>query len=86
MFDRRNLTSGGVGSPVHKFEGHNAAVLCVQVSEIFLAIFLIFLIFCLIFKKSFFVGFAFTDIYNVLVSSGLQTSHPSLEVLLRMAF
>ncbi|KAF5935214.1 hypothetical protein HYC85_026343 [Camellia sinensis] len=31
MFDRRSLTSGGVGSPVHKFEGHKAAVLCVQV-------------------------------------------------------
>ncbi|KAL3528627.1 hypothetical protein ACH5RR_007949 [Cinchona calisaya] len=30
MFDRRNLTSGGVGSPVHTFEGHSAAVLCVQ--------------------------------------------------------
>ncbi|CAL5442853.1 unnamed protein product [Camellia sinensis] len=30
MFDRRSLTSGGVGSPVHKFEGHKAAVLCVQ--------------------------------------------------------
>ncbi|KAB1218430.1 WD-40 repeat-containing protein MSI4 [Morella rubra] len=30
MFDRRNLASGEVGSPVHKFEGHNAAVLCVQ--------------------------------------------------------
>ncbi|KAK0598850.1 hypothetical protein LWI29_038570 [Acer saccharum] len=30
MFDRRNLTSGGVGSPIHTFEGHNAAVLCVQ--------------------------------------------------------
>ncbi|KAG8367241.1 hypothetical protein BUALT_Bualt16G0052100 [Buddleja alternifolia] len=30
MFDRRNLTSNGVGSPVHKFEGHSAAVLCVQ--------------------------------------------------------
>ncbi|XP_021293976.1 WD-40 repeat-containing protein MSI4-like isoform X1 [Herrania umbratica] len=30
MFDRRNLTSGGIGSPVHKFEGHSAAVLCVQ--------------------------------------------------------
>ncbi|XP_068651904.1 WD-40 repeat-containing protein MSI4-like [Aristolochia californica] len=30
MFDRRNLTSGGIGSPVHKFEGHKAAVLCVQ--------------------------------------------------------
>ncbi|OMO66274.1 hypothetical protein COLO4_30660 [Corchorus olitorius] len=28
MFDRRNLTSGGVGSPVNKFEGHSAAVLC----------------------------------------------------------
>ncbi|CAA2992133.1 WD-40 repeat-containing MSI4-like [Olea europaea subsp. europaea] len=30
MFDRRNLTNGGVGSPVHIFEGHSAAVLCVQ--------------------------------------------------------
>ncbi|XP_073150742.1 WD-40 repeat-containing protein MSI4 [Henckelia pumila] len=30
MFDRRTLTSDGVGSPVHKFEGHTAAVLCVQ--------------------------------------------------------
>ncbi|KAJ6816613.1 nucleosome/chromatin assembly factor group C [Iris pallida] len=30
MFDRRNLTSGGVGAPVHKFEGHTSAVLCVQ--------------------------------------------------------
>lgn len=30
MFDRRNLTSGGVGSPVHIFNGHNSAVLCVQ--------------------------------------------------------
>uniref|UniRef100_A0A803KQD5 Lipoxygenase domain-containing protein n=1 Tax=Chenopodium quinoa TaxID=63459 RepID=A0A803KQD5_CHEQI len=28
MFDRRNLTSDGVGSPVHKFEGHKAVVLC----------------------------------------------------------
>jgi len=32
VFDRRNLTSNGVGSPVYKFEGHRAAVLCVQVS------------------------------------------------------
>ena len=31
MFDRRNLTSNGVGTPVYKFEGHKAAVLCVQV-------------------------------------------------------
>ncbi|CAA7027542.1 unnamed protein product [Microthlaspi erraticum] len=30
VFDRRNLTSNGVGSPVYKFEGHKAAVLCVQ--------------------------------------------------------
>lgn len=30
MFDRRNLNPGGVGAPVHKFEGHSAAVLCVQ--------------------------------------------------------
>uniref|UniRef100_A0A6N2N5E1 Histone-binding protein RBBP4-like N-terminal domain-containing protein n=1 Tax=Salix viminalis TaxID=40686 RepID=A0A6N2N5E1_SALVM len=30
LFDRRNLNPGGVGAPVHKFEGHSAAVLCVQ--------------------------------------------------------
>ncbi|KAL8171644.1 hypothetical protein V2J09_023448 [Rumex salicifolius] len=30
MFDRRSLTSSGVGLPVHKFEGHEAPVLCVQ--------------------------------------------------------
>ncbi|XP_021754520.1 WD-40 repeat-containing protein MSI4-like [Chenopodium quinoa] len=30
MFDRRNLTAGGVGAPVHKFQGHNDPVLCVQ--------------------------------------------------------
>ncbi|KAL6005951.1 WD-40 repeat-containing protein msi4 [Asimina triloba] len=30
MFDRRTLTSGGIGSPVYKFESHKAAVLCVQ--------------------------------------------------------
>ncbi|KAJ9568474.1 hypothetical protein OSB04_004440 [Centaurea solstitialis] len=30
LFDRRSLTSNGVGSPVHIFTNHNAAVLCVQ--------------------------------------------------------
>ncbi|XP_071723057.1 WD-40 repeat-containing protein MSI4-like [Rutidosis leptorrhynchoides] len=30
VFDRRNLTSDGGGSPVYKFEGHKAPVLCVQ--------------------------------------------------------
>ncbi|EMS49693.1 WD-40 repeat-containing protein MSI4 [Triticum urartu] len=30
MWDRRNLGPGGAGSPIHKFEGHKAAVLCVQ--------------------------------------------------------
>ncbi|XP_042060736.1 WD-40 repeat-containing protein MSI4-like [Salvia splendens] len=30
MFDRRNITANGIGSPVHKFAGHKAAVLCVQ--------------------------------------------------------
>ncbi|PWZ54842.1 Tubulin beta-1 chain [Zea mays] len=30
MWDRRNLGSGGAGSPIHKFEGHKAVVLCVQ--------------------------------------------------------
>ncbi|KAL8231616.1 hypothetical protein R6Q57_001394 [Mikania cordata] len=30
LFDRRNLTSDGVGSPVHKFEEHKAPVLCIQ--------------------------------------------------------
>lgn len=36
MFDRRNLTINGVGSPVHKFQGHDASVLCVQVSISFI--------------------------------------------------
>ncbi|XP_024965950.1 WD-40 repeat-containing protein MSI4-like [Cynara cardunculus var. scolymus] len=31
LFDRRNLTANGVGSPIHIFENHSAAVLCVQV-------------------------------------------------------
>nr|XP_043627707.1 WD-40 repeat-containing protein MSI4-like [Erigeron canadensis] len=30
MFDRRNLTTNGVASPVHKFQDHKAPVLCVQ--------------------------------------------------------
>ncbi|XP_061371103.1 WD-40 repeat-containing protein MSI4-like [Gastrolobium bilobum] len=30
MFDRRNLNHAGVASPVYKFAGHDAAVLCVQ--------------------------------------------------------
>ncbi|KAF5816883.1 putative transcription factor WD40-like family [Helianthus annuus] len=30
MFDRRNLTGNGIGSPIHIFENHKAAVLCVQ--------------------------------------------------------
>lgn len=33
MFDRRNLTSDGVASPVHKFVEHKAPVLCVQVFD-----------------------------------------------------
>jgi hypothetical protein len=30
MWDRRNLGPEGAGTPIHKFEGHKAAVLCVQ--------------------------------------------------------
>ncbi|GAA0185518.1 hypothetical protein LIER_32806 [Lithospermum erythrorhizon] len=30
LFDRRNLTTDGAGLPVHTFEGHTEAVLCVQ--------------------------------------------------------
>ncbi|GJZ94327.1 WD40 repeat-containing protein MSI4-like protein [Tanacetum coccineum] len=30
LFDRRNLTTNGIGSPIHIFENHTAAVLCVQ--------------------------------------------------------
>ncbi|KAL0694122.1 hypothetical protein Bca4012_061302 [Brassica carinata] len=30
LYDRRKLTSDGVGTPIYKFEGHKAAVLCVQ--------------------------------------------------------
>ncbi|KAL0415104.1 UNVERIFIED_CONTAM: WD-40 repeat-containing protein MSI4 [Sesamum latifolium] len=33
MYDRRKLTSGGVQSPIHIFEGHAAAVLCVQIGN-----------------------------------------------------
>ena len=44
MFDRRNLTSGGVGSPIHKFEGHTAAVLCVQVQKFLCRIVQLFII------------------------------------------
>lgn len=40
MFDRRNLTSGGIGAPIYKFEGHKAAVLCVQVVMCFVFLFL----------------------------------------------
>lgn len=40
MFDRRNLSSNGVGSPIYKFEGHRAAVLCVQVLMNLLVVFL----------------------------------------------
>lgn len=39
MFDRRNLTSDGVGSPVHKFEDHKAPVLCVQVIRLIVGFF-----------------------------------------------
>ncbi|KAJ0432476.1 putative transcription factor WD40-like family [Helianthus annuus] len=31
MFDRRNLTANGIGSPIHIFENHKATVLCVHV-------------------------------------------------------
>ncbi|KAK9682892.1 hypothetical protein RND81_10G104600 [Saponaria officinalis] len=30
LFGRRNLSASGVGSPVHKFQGHDAPVLCIQ--------------------------------------------------------
>lgn len=30
MFDRRKLSGSGQGTPVHKFQGHSSAVLCVQ--------------------------------------------------------
>lgn len=36
MFDRRNMTTNGIGSPVHKFSGHKAAVLCVQVLHMYI--------------------------------------------------
>ncbi|KAI3856585.1 hypothetical protein MKW92_048212, partial [Papaver armeniacum] len=32
MFVLRNLTADGVGTPIYKFDGHKAAVLCVQAS------------------------------------------------------
>ncbi|MFS7960494.1 hypothetical protein Hanom_Chr08g00703791 [Helianthus anomalus] len=45
MFDRRNLTSDGVGSPVHKFEEHKAPVLCVQVLLFYLYSLFIYIFF-----------------------------------------
>ncbi|KAL0341892.1 UNVERIFIED_CONTAM: Transmembrane 9 superfamily member 7 [Sesamum calycinum] len=39
MYDRRKLTSGGVQSPIHIFEGHAAAVLCVQWSPMKASVF-----------------------------------------------
>ncbi|XP_076954630.1 WD-40 repeat-containing protein MSI4-like [Bidens hawaiensis] len=42
LFDRQNLTSIGVGSPVHIFANHNAAVLCVQVLTFWSLFFLLF--------------------------------------------
>lgn len=78
MFDRRKLTSDGVGSPIHKFEGHSAAVLCVQVS----------MLPDYIFRTGvyFFLFWVMFNISNSFVSSGLLTSHQSLEVLQRMEF
>lgn len=81
MFDRRNLTSDGVGAPIHKFEGHKAAVLCVQVLTVQHVMF--FLISCtfyevhLLLELLVFITFIF--------SSGLQTNLLSLGVLLKMA-
>ncbi|GJX49860.1 WD40 repeat-containing protein MSI4-like protein [Tanacetum coccineum] len=33
LFDHRNLTTNGTGSPVHIFKNHTAAVLCVRIGE-----------------------------------------------------
>lgn len=79
MFDRRKLTSDGVGSPIHKFEGHSAAVLCVQVSMLPDYIFRTEVYF-------FFLFWVMFNISNSFVSSGLLTIHQSLEVLQRMEF
>lgn len=79
MFDRRKLTSDGVGSSIHKFEGHSAAVLCVQVSMLPDYIFRTEVYF-------FFLFWVMFNISNSFVSSGLLTSHQSLEVLQRMEF
>ena len=83
LFDRRNLNPGGVGTPVHKFEGHSAAVLCVQVWKLFclLAQFLI------VFYLSQYKLYLFSVISDkVIVSSGLQINRLSLALLQRMAF
>lgn len=91
MFDRRNLTSNGVGSPVYKFEGHKAAVLCVQVLINLPFLFLSFP--CFYFEKSFLevhllaVKCSCNRVFIKSVhsfSSGLQISHLCLEVLQKM--
>lgn len=43
LFDRRSLTSNGVGSPIHIFQHHKAAVLCVQVLSWFVLFHLLLL-------------------------------------------
>lgn len=81
MFDRRSLTSGGVGIPVHTFEDHTAAVLCVQVLQHFM-----FLFFFSLFGWVVLWSFGFSGVTKEFIRySGHQTSHLSLEVLQKMA-
>lgn len=77
MYDRRNLTSGGVGSPVHIFEGHSAAVLCVQVLDLQFAAWVLFFCYYYFFKLA-----INTDI---IYCSGPQLRQLSSAVLQRMA-
>jgi hypothetical protein len=81
MWDRRNLGSGGAGSPIHKFEGHKAAVLCVQACQDNI------LLFCTLYADM----VASYDVFGylfaiILVSdcSGHLTEHLFLEVLQKM--
>lgn len=80
MFDRRNLTSGGVGAPVHKLDGHEAAVLCVQACYITILFLNLFVSIGILLLTAAITYCPF-DFY----SSGLLTEHQCLAVLLRMA-
>lgn len=86
MWDRRNLGPGGAaGSPIHKFEGHKAAVLCVQAcTKNFLITYMFFSPECGHLVAVHDSALAFVDNSNLVLFSGLLTKHLFLEALQKM--